>query len=83
MLRYTYISYLVPCRAIYFDDRNRLLHTHHHLSSGTSTVGQTVVGVPSGLDLTAPKEISKCNITYRTIELRVNCENKFLLVKMY
>jgi hypothetical protein len=72
MLRYTYISNLISCSAIYFDDCNRLLHTHHHLSSGTGTIGQTVVDVPSGLILTPPKEAKKFNnITYRNIELRV------------
>jgi hypothetical protein len=34
----------------------RLLHTHHHLSSGTGTIGQLVADVPSGLSLTPPQE---------------------------
>jgi hypothetical protein len=35
---------------------HRLLHTHHHLSSGTGIVGQLVADVPSGLSLTPPQE---------------------------
>jgi hypothetical protein len=31
---------------------HRLLHNHHHLSSGAGTIGQTVAAVPSGLSLT-------------------------------
>jgi hypothetical protein len=30
-----------------------MLHIHHHLSSGTGTIGQLVADVPSGLSLTA------------------------------
>jgi hypothetical protein len=35
---------------------HRLLHTHHHLSSGAGTVGQLVADVPSGRSLTPPSE---------------------------
>jgi hypothetical protein len=35
---------------------HRLLHIHHHLSSGAGTIGQTVADVPSGLSLTPPQE---------------------------
>jgi hypothetical protein len=35
---------------------HRLLHTHHHLSSGAGTIGQTVAAVPSGLILTQEEE---------------------------
>jgi hypothetical protein len=37
-----------PCQASF----HRLLHTHHHLSSGASKIGQLVGDVPSGLSLT-------------------------------
>jgi hypothetical protein len=35
---------------------HRLLHIHHHLSSGAGTVGQLAADVPSGLSLTAPQK---------------------------
>jgi hypothetical protein len=35
---------------------NRLLHIHHHLSSGAGTIGQLVADVPSGLSLTPFQE---------------------------
>jgi hypothetical protein len=31
---------------------HRLLHNHHHLSSGAGAIGQTVAAEPSGLSLT-------------------------------
>jgi hypothetical protein len=34
----------------------RLLHTHHHPSSGVGTIGQIVTDVPSGLSLNPPQE---------------------------
>jgi hypothetical protein len=37
-----------PCQFAF----NRLLHNHHHLSSGAGTIGQTVADVPSGHSLT-------------------------------
>jgi hypothetical protein len=40
---------------------HRLLHNHHHLSSGADTMGQTVAAVPSGLSLTPPQEPRKLN----------------------
>jgi hypothetical protein len=40
-----------PCQFAF----HRLLHNHHHLSSGVGTVGQTVTAVPIVLDLT-PRE---------------------------
>jgi hypothetical protein len=36
-----------------------LLHTHHHLSSGASTVVTPVAQVPSGLSLTPPPILRK------------------------
>jgi hypothetical protein len=33
---------------------HRLLHTHHHLSSGAVKTGQIVADVPNGLSLTPP-----------------------------
>jgi hypothetical protein len=38
---------------------HRLLHIHHHLSSGAGTIGQLVTNVPSGL--TPPKETKREN----------------------
>jgi hypothetical protein len=38
---------------------HRLLHIHHHLSSGAVTVGQLVADVPSGLSLTPHQETKK------------------------
>jgi hypothetical protein len=46
-----------PCQFIF----HRLLHIHHHLSSGAGTIGQTVADVPSGLSLTLPQEIKTNN----------------------
>jgi hypothetical protein len=33
---------------------HRLLHTHHHPSSGAGTIGQIVADVPSGISDTPP-----------------------------
>jgi hypothetical protein len=47
-----------PCQFSF----HRLLHAHHHhhhLSSGASTIGQTMADVPSGLGLTPPQETHK------------------------
>jgi hypothetical protein len=41
-----------PCQFSF----HRLLHTHHHLSSGTGTIGQIVADVSSGLSLNQPQE---------------------------
>jgi hypothetical protein len=35
---------------------HRLLHTHHHPSSGAGTIGQIVGDLPSGLSLTPTQE---------------------------
>jgi hypothetical protein len=43
---------------------HRLLHIHHHLSSGAGTIGQLVSDVPSRLSLTSPQE-TKRNIRVR------------------
>jgi hypothetical protein len=44
-----------PCQFSF----RRLLHIHHHISSGTGTKGQLVADVPSGLSLTSPQETLK------------------------
>jgi hypothetical protein len=44
-----------PCQFTF----HRLLHNHHHLSSGAGTVGQTVAVLPSGLSLAPRKDLSK------------------------
>jgi hypothetical protein len=38
---------------------HRLLHFHHHVSSGAGTIGQLVADVPSGLSLTPTHETKK------------------------
>jgi hypothetical protein len=38
---------------------HRLLHIHHHLSSGAGTIGQLVADAPSGLSLTPPQGTKK------------------------
>jgi hypothetical protein len=47
---YDYLGF--PCQFSF----HRLLHTHHHLSSGAGTIGQLEADVPSGLSLTPPQE---------------------------
>jgi hypothetical protein len=39
-----------PCQFSFY----RLLHIHHHLSSGAGTIGQLMADIPSGLSLTPP-----------------------------
>jgi hypothetical protein len=45
----------LPCQFSF----HRLLHIHHHLSSGVGTMGQLVADVPRGLSLTPPHETKK------------------------
>jgi hypothetical protein len=45
-----------PCQFSF----HRLLHTHHHLSSGAGTMGQILTDVPSGLSLTPPQKKTPC-----------------------
>jgi hypothetical protein len=40
---------------------HRLLHIHHHLSSGAGKIDQLVAAVPSGLSLTPHQDIKKIN----------------------
>jgi hypothetical protein len=49
----------VPCQVSF----HRLLHTHHHLSSGAGTEGQLLADVPSGLSLAPTKETKKKSTT--------------------
>jgi hypothetical protein len=42
-----------PCQFLF----HRLLHIHHHLSSGAGTIGQLVADVTSGFSLTPPKKL--------------------------
>jgi hypothetical protein len=44
-----------PCHFLF----PRLLHIHHHLSSGAGTIDQLVAYVPSGLSITPPQETKK------------------------
>jgi hypothetical protein len=53
-----------PCQFLF----HRLLHSHHHLSSGAGTIGQIVADVPSGLSLTPTQEIKK-NYTLTSSQL--------------
>jgi hypothetical protein len=43
-----------PCHSFH-----RLLHIHHHPSSGAGTVSQTVADVPSGLSHNPPEETKR------------------------
>jgi hypothetical protein len=45
----------LPCQFSF----HRMLHIHHHLSSGADTIGQKVTDVPSGLSLAPPQETKK------------------------
>jgi hypothetical protein len=56
---YEYLCF--PCQFSF----HRLLHIHHHLSSGTGTIGQLVADVPIGLSLTPPQVTKKKKV--RTI----------------
>jgi hypothetical protein len=47
---FKYFSF--PCRSIH-----RLLHTHHHLSSGAGTIGHIEAKIPRGLRNTPPQEL--------------------------
>jgi hypothetical protein len=44
-----------PCQFSF----HRLLHIHHHLSSGAGTIGKLVTDVPRGLSLAPPQESKK------------------------
>jgi hypothetical protein len=44
-----------PCQFLF----HRMLHIHHHLSSGPGTIGQIEADVPSRLSLTPPQETKK------------------------
>jgi hypothetical protein len=50
---------------------HRLLHTHHHSSSGVGKIGQIVAGVPSGLSLTPPQR----NNNKKEINFYLSCYN--------
>jgi hypothetical protein len=41
---------------------HRILHTHHHPSSGAGTIGQIVADVTSGLSLTPPQQTPKTKV---------------------
>jgi hypothetical protein len=44
-----------PCQFSF----HRLLHIHHHLSSGAGIIGQLVADIPTELSLTPPNETKK------------------------
>jgi hypothetical protein len=58
-----------PCKFLF----HRLLHIHHHLSSGAGTIGQLVADVPSGLSLTPHQEIKKGDRFVRCGSFRETC----------
>jgi hypothetical protein len=61
-----------PCQFSF----HRLLHTHHHhLSSGTGTIGQTVADVPNGLSLTPTQETKKKS---KSADLADNIASSFI-----
>jgi hypothetical protein len=41
---------------------HRLLHTHHHLSSGTGAINQIAADVPSGLSHSTPRKNRETHI---------------------
>jgi hypothetical protein len=45
----------IPCQFLF----HRLLHIHHHLSSGAGTIGRLVADAESGLVLTHPKKLKQ------------------------
>jgi hypothetical protein len=48
---------------------HRLLHNHHHLSSGAGTIDQTGVAVPNGLSLTPHlKKVSQKLLAMKKID---------------
>jgi hypothetical protein len=49
-----------PCQFSF----HRLLHIHHHLSSGLGTTVQLVADVPSGLSLAPRQEAKKKYVTF-------------------
>jgi hypothetical protein len=53
-----------PCQSSF----HRLLHTHHHLSSGAGTVGQLVGDVPSGMSQPTPRNL----LSYMSGDLRAS-----------
>jgi hypothetical protein len=53
-----------PCQFSF----HRLLHIHHHLSSGAGTIGQLVAELPSGLSLTPPQEKEKKSYRDRKLQ---------------
>jgi hypothetical protein len=55
---------------------HRLLHIHHHLSSGASPIGQTVADVPSGVTLNQTHEIKKEKKTVN-ISVITSSDDKF------
>jgi hypothetical protein len=67
----------IPCQFAF----HRLLHNHHHLSSGAGTIGQTVADVPSGLSFTK-REIKKntCRPFTAVILLDIICTNSRMLL---
>jgi hypothetical protein len=50
---------------------HRLLHIHHHLSSGSGTIGQLVADVLSGLSLTPPKKLWQTSLLSSRLRLRL------------
>jgi hypothetical protein len=46
-----------PCQFAF----HRLLHTHHHLSSGARTIGQTAADTPRGLSITPWEKLNNHN----------------------
>jgi hypothetical protein len=66
---YEYFGF--PCQYSF----HRLLHIHHHLSSGAGTIGQLVADVPNGLGLTP---LSLQSATHAFFLVRVN--NKSIVI---
>jgi fatty acid desaturase len=66
---------------------HRLLHIHHHLSSGAGAIDQLVADVPSGFSLTPPQEskkkLTKLLLRFVSVSTQQLSEAQFSSLKMY
>jgi hypothetical protein len=64
---------------------HRLLHIHHHLSSGAGVVGQLVAEVPNGHSLIPHQETKKkkiTNLTYCNTMKRITFSSYAVIVRL-
>jgi hypothetical protein len=87
LVQVSYDYFGFPCKFSF----HRLLHIHHHLSSGAGTIVQLVADVPSGLSLTSTQETVKLtpaqsyffDIDFNLIRLFLPRSPKWTLSFMY